>query len=132
MAEEQPIPGALQGALTAALGGTTERKPEPAPEITPPESTSPESTSPNKPREQAAATSQRPQGNRENRPPREGGPPRENRPPREGPPREGGGPPRQGAPGGRPAGGEHREGRGGPPERGGDRGAERGGDRRPE
>jgi CRISPR type III-A-associated protein Csm2 len=57
------------------------------------------------------AEEQAQQGNRENRPPREGG--------------QGGG---QGRPGGgRPGGGERREGKGGP-----DRGGDRGGDRRPQ
>lgn len=63
------------------------------------------------------AEEQAPQGNRENRPPREGGPGGQGRP--------GGG-----RPGGGPGGhsGERRnEGRGGPPDRGGDRG----GDKRP-
>jgi CRISPR type III-A-associated protein Csm2 len=63
------------------------------------------------------AEEQAQQGNRENRPPREGG----------------SGPGGQGRPGGgRPGGGpgERREGRGGPPDRGGERG-DRGGDKRP-
>jgi CRISPR type III-A-associated protein Csm2 len=67
------------------------------------------------------AEEQAQQGNRENRPPREGG---------SGPGGQGGGQGRSG--GGRPGGGpgERREGRGGPPDRGGDRG-DRGGDKRP-
>jgi len=67
------------------------------------------------------AEEQAQQGNRENRPPREGG----------GQGRPGGGRPGGGGPGGQ---GERREGRGGSPERGGDRGGDKrpfaGGDRR--